>query len=188
MYSDAFIEKMVADGVIIGYAGDFHFPTETIYNHTGVGNVVINGITYMGVGEFGSVGSIENVSDANPATVEVSLIGIPSQIFNIVMQANVRGSDVTIYKVIYSADGQVLAAEPIIVGQVTGYTWEFEQTGAFTLEVADEFTLYERPLQKYYTYSSWLADHPDDHFWRYVAQLSGLTIYWGNDVDADALG
>ena len=185
MYSDEFIEKMTAQGAIIGYAADFYFPSETIHNHTGVGNVVINGTTYFGVGEFGSISGIDNVADANPASVELGLVGIPSQVFNLIMQSNIRGSDVTVYKVVYSSDGKVLIAEPIIVGQVTNYTWSFSDTGSFSLEVADEFNLYERPLQKFYTQASWLADKPDDNFWKYVAQLSTTIIYWGNTNDAE---
>ena len=185
MYSADFIEKMSTDGAIIGYAGDFWFPDGVIRNHTGVGNVVIGGQTYFGVGELGSIGSVESIGDANPATLEVSLVGIPSTVFNSVMSANIRGSNVTIYKVVYDQSGLVLAAAAVVVGQVTNYSWEFSDTGAFSLEIGDEFTLYERPLQKFYTQSNWLADHEGDNFWQYVAQLSDREIYWGNDIDAE---
>lgn len=187
MYSDEFIDKMIADGAIIGYAGDFEFPNGTFHNHTGVGDVVINGTTYFGVGEMGSVGNVENVSDANPASIDVSLSGIPSDIFNQIMQSNVRGSNVTVYKVIYSNAGQVLAAEAAVVGQVSSYAWELKEEGAITLSVADEFNLYERPLQKYYTNLSWQKEHNGDMFWQYVAKLASKTIYWGNSTDGEKL-
>ncbi|CAH9011663.1 conserved hypothetical protein [Vibrio phage 168E36-1] len=183
MYSDDFIAKMLEDGVIVGYAGDFDFPTEFLRNHTGVGNIAINGNTYFGVGEFGQIGSIENVADANPATVEVSLTGIPGTVFNLVMQGNIRGSNVTIYKVLFNKQGQVLAAAPIVVGQVTDYSHTFDKTGEFAIQVADEFNLYERPIQKFYSHSSWLADNPGDNFWQWVAQMADKKIHWGAEQD-----
>ena len=187
MYSDDFIEQMTSEGAIIGYAGDFDFPSGFLRNHTGVGNVVINGYTYYGVGELGGVGSVENVSDANPATVEVTLVGVPSELFTEVMQANIRGSYVTIYKVVFSSTGYVLASEPVVVGQVTDYSWSLETTGSISISVADEFNLYERPLQKYYTNASWVKDHYGDKFWQYVSQLSSKTVYWGNKEDGEKL-
>lgn len=187
MYSDDFIEQMTSEGAIIGYAGDFDFPSGMLRNHTGVGNVIINGSTYFGVGELGSVGSVENVSDANPASVDVSLVGVPSELFTEVMQANIRGSSVTIYKVVFAPTGYVLAAEPVVVGQVVDYSWSLQESGSITISVADEFNLYERPLQKYYTNSSWAKDHSGDKFWQYVSQLSSKTVYWGNREDGEKL-
>ena len=187
MYSDDFIEKMTAQGAIIGYAAEFDFPSGMLRNHTGVGNVVINGNVFYGVGELGSIGGVDNVSDANPASVEVSLIGIPSELFSGAMQANIRGSYVNIYKVVFASNGQVLAAEAVVVGQVSDYSWALESTGSISISVADEFNLYERPLQKYYTNASWSKDHDGDKFWQYVAQLSSKTVYWGNREDGEKL-
>jgi len=183
MYSDDFIDDLATDGAVIGYAVKLEFPSETLHIHTGVGDVVIDGTTYIGVGELGSVNSIENVSDANPASVEIGLMGIPSTVYNSILTTNIRGSSVTLYKVIYSNTGYVLNAAQIVVGQVTAYSFEFGTEGSFSLEVADEFNLYERPLQKYYTQSSWLNEHAGDNFWQYVSQLSNRKIFWGAEPD-----
>lgn len=185
MYSDDFIEKMATDGAVYGYAADFFFPSETIHNHTGLGNVVINGTTYFGVGEFGKMGNIENVTDASPASLEVGLVGIPSTVFNLILSGSIRGSQVNVYKVIYNQHGEVLAASQVLVGQVTDYSWELSDTGSFSLEIADEFNLYERPLQKFYTQSKWLDEHPNDNFWQFVSQLADKKFYWGNAQDAE---
>lgn len=183
MYSDDFIAKMAVDGVVVGYAADFFFPSETIRNHTGLGNININGETYFGVGEFGAIGAIENVSDANPASVELTLMGIPSTVFSAIMQNRIRGSNVTVYKVLFDKDGRVDAAAKILVGQVTEYNWTFDGTGSFALQVADEFNLYERPLQKYYTHSNWKAEYEGDNFWQFVAQMADKEIHWGAEQD-----
>ena len=183
MYSDNFIELMVEDGVIVAYAVEFQFPAETLRNWTGTGNIIIDGETYYGVGELGSIGAVESVADANPASVEVSVEGIPSTMFSAVMQSNIRGATTKIYKVLLSDLGLVLAAEPTLVGQVTEYGWDFGETGKFTLQIADEFSLYERPLQKFYTDNSWQQDHTDDRYWRYVAQLASKEVHWGAEQD-----
>lgn len=184
MYSDDFIEKMVKDGVIVGYAGDFHFGDEVLRNHTGVGEVNINGNIYYGVGEFGSMGSVESVADANPASVEVTLQGIPGTVYNQIMQNQIRGSKVVLYKVIYNSDtGLVEAAAEIVVGAVTDYSWAFSDSGVFSIQIADEFNLYERPLQKYYTHHSWSASNPGDDFWQFVAQMAGKELHWGSEQD-----
>jgi hypothetical protein len=183
MYSNDFVDLMIEDGVIVAYAAEFQFPAETLRNWTGNGNIVIGGETYYGVGEFGSIGGIEDVGDANPAAVEMTLQGIPGTMFSAVMQSNIRGATVTVHKVLMTELGTVLAAEAILVGQVVEYGWQFDETGTFNLQVADEFSLYERPLEKYYTDNSWQKDHDGDRFWRYVAQLASKELHWGAEQD-----
>ena len=183
MYSNNFVDLMIEDGVIVAYASEFQFPAETLRNWTGNGNIVIGGETYYGVGEFGSIGGIEDVGDANPAAVEMTLQGIPGTMFSAVMQSNIRGATVTVHKVLMTELGTVLAAEAILVGQVVEYGWQFDETGTFNLQVADEFSLYERPLEKYYTDNSWQKDHDGDRFWRYVAQLASKELHWGAETD-----
>jgi hypothetical protein len=187
MYSDDFIEKMTAQGAIIGYAGEFNFPSGTLRNHTGFGDVLVDGQVFYGVGEMGSIGAVENVSDANPTSIEVGLIGIPSELFSAVMQANIRGSACTIYKLVYASNGRVLDSAAIVVGQVVDYSWALEKTGSISISIADEFALYERPLQKYYTHASWSKDHNGDKFWQYVSQLASKTVHWGSKQDGEKL-
>lgn len=183
MYSDDFIEDMVEDGVIIAYAAEFQFPNETLRNWSGTGNIIIDGETYYGLGELGSIGSVENVGDANPATVEVTATGLPGTVFSSIMQSNIRGSNTKVMKVLMTEMGTVFNHAPVVVGQVTEYSWSFNETGTFTLQIADEFSLYERPLQKFYTENSWLSDHKGDHFWRFVAQLANKMLHWGAEQD-----
>ena len=183
MYSDSFIADMCQDGAILAYAAEFQFPNETLRNWSGVGNIVIDGETYYGVGEFGSIGSIENVGDANPASVELTLTGLPSVVFTSVMQANIRGTNATVMKVLLDKTGKLLNHARVVVGQVTEYSWSFNETGTFSIQVADEFSLYERPLQKFYTEKSWTSDHEGDHFWRFVAQLANKKLHWGAEQD-----
>lgn len=183
MYSNDFIKLMCEDGVIVAYAAEFNFPAETLRNWTGNGNIVLGGETYYGVGELGSIGGVQSVGDANPASVEMTLQGIPGTVFSSIMQANIRGSNVTVYKVLMTELGTVLRAEPVLVGQVVEYSWSFNETGAFSLQVADEFALYERPLQKFYTDSNWRSAHPEDGFWKFVSQLASKQLHWGAEQD-----
>lgn len=185
MFSDAFIDALNTDGVTIGYAIRLDLPHETVRTHNGVGSIVVDGYTYKGVGEFGSMGEVKSVGDSNPATVDVGMIGIPSEYFVDVLSNHIRGSDVEIYMLIFTEQGQLFMAESLMFGQITAYSLDLDVEGTISVEVADEFNLYERPLQYFCTHESWKRLHPNDDFWQYVAQLSQREIHWGNDVDAE---
>lgn len=185
MFSDEFIGKLNQDGVTIGYAVDLDLPNGFVRTHSGVGSLVINGFTYDGVGSFGSIGEAKSVGDANPSSLTVGMIGIPSEFFVDVLSSHIRGSNVEIYMIIFDEFGRLDAVESLLFGQVTSYSLNLDSEGEIAIEVADEFNLYERPLQLFCTNESWMTDHPGDEFWRFVAQLSQRDIYWGNDIDAE---
>lgn len=75
---------------VAAMAGHFHpvlaveldWPNDPIYAHSGIGDISWDGKTFLGVGEFGSIAIPGDAFGAVPTDALLTLIGVPSEIFN----------------------------------------------------------------------------------------------------------
>ena len=184
MFSDAMIDLLVQDASIVGYAVDIALSGENARAHSGIGDVFIGGQLYHGLGEFGAVGMIESVGDNKPAQLVLTLDGLPGRLLSSALQADVRGSDTTLYVMVFDADGQLLRAEAAFVGFVTDYKLRAGDTNTIEVTVADEFELYEMPWYRFWTDESHQVEQAGDRICRYSSQMGEREINWGAKRDA----
>ena len=184
MYSDQFLNALSEDGSTIGYALEIHFPDDVSRSHTGVGEIVISGETFLGVGNMGAVGAVTEYGDSKPGRVDLELKGIPGTEMNSVLSAKVRGVAATLYILIWSEQGQLLFAEVAINGTIVNYSLKAGKENKISLTLADKFELFERPWAKRWSNESQQADCPGDAICRYVSQMADREICWGNKKDA----
>lgn len=184
MFSDSMISKITSENSIIGYALEVAFPSGTSRTHSGVGEILIDGEIYYGVGELGSVGTVDTVGDSNPTQLAVSLNGLPGPLLNEALQAQARGSDATLYVIVFDVNGQLLQAEASFVGFVTNYQVSAGDENRIDMTIGDEFELYEMPWYEYWTDGSHTVAQPNDRFCKYTAQMGDREINWGSERDA----
>lgn len=189
MVSDAMLALIVADQSSFGYAVEIE-TDDNVYvrAHTGVGELIIDGQTYYGVGEFGSVDPIEQIGDTSPTRLNVGLVGIPAAILPEALKAKMRGRPAKLILLAFDPVTERLQrAEAALIGFVTNYNIAVDETGEVSVEIADEFELYEMPWHKYWTEASHGSDNAGDHICRYVAQMEEREIQWGSAGDAPPL-
>ncbi|ENQ3108795.1 hypothetical protein ACEOWJ_004998, partial [Bacillus cereus] len=76
-FSQSVVDIIAQGNFMAVYACQLDFADGTVYAHTGTGQIVIDGITYDGVGTFGEVGqSQESDNSQSPMTVELTLTGL----------------------------------------------------------------------------------------------------------------
>lgn len=185
MYSDAMLDKMTKDESIVGYALEILFGSgEPTHVHTGVGNRVIGGDLYRGVGDLGTVGAVPSTSDASPARVTCTLNGLPNSILPTVLEGGVRGRPVKLITVVYSDTGDVLMAEITVQGTITDYTVTTGDNNSLSIQISDEFEKFEKPLLKFWSNESFRNDYPASGLCRYSAQTADREIQWGSKNDA----
>lgn len=185
MLSDNIINEISKNGSYLGYACDLDFGVSGITRaHTGVGQILLNGYVYDGVGELGSVGAVESIGDANPIRLELELSGVPSALLGQALKARARGNKSVVYIVVYDKDGKVIAYESIVRGFITDYKVTNGESNVINVTIADEFELFEMPWHKYWTDESHRKDHQDDRFCRYASQMEDREIQWGSKNDA----
>jgi len=184
MFSDSFINVLLEDDSRIGYALELILPAEISRTHTGVGEIVIDGQTYLGVGQMGSVGAVETQSDEKPVSLNLELSGIPGNLLTDALGTKMRGSDATLYVYAQSDAGQMKAAAPAVVGTIASYNVQVGDDNVIQVGIADEFQLYEKSINNFWTEQSQLALFPDDHICRFTAQMAEREISWGSKRDA----
>ncbi len=184
MFSDSFVTALLEDDSIIGQAVELILPSEIIRIHTGVGELVIEGNTYLGVGQLGKVASVESSSDDKPVSVSITLAGIPGNILSDALGTRIRGSAARVIIFVQDDSGAIKAAADSVVGLVTEYNVEIGEDNIVQVGISDEFALYEHALNNYWSEQSQLALYPDDHICRFTAQLADREIYWGSTQDA----
>lgn len=188
MFSDEMVSLMATDGSTIGYAVEIEFDDNAVTRaHTGTGNVLINGQIFYGVGELGGVGPVQSIGDSNPNRLTISLEGIPSHVFTEAMKAKARGRPAKLYALVFNEKIQLQKAEAILVGFVVDYQVSIGSTGSVSMDIADEFELYEMPWHEYWTDSSHTMSRAGDKICRYVAQMEEREIQWGSSGDAPPL-
>ncbi|PCI51399.1 MAG: hypothetical protein COB49_01980 [Alphaproteobacteria bacterium] len=160
------------------------FPVYTLRAWTGTGDLVTLGQTFSGLGEFGTVGAIEESMDGSSPRVKLALSGIDPVLRDQVDDFVAQGSPVFIYYGLMDNDAGVLTADPDLV--FTGYVDQPKIIfgAAMTIELACmgalEWAKRLTPAKRNSAYHQ--AAHPGDTFYDFVDDNS-LNFPWG-DKDA----
>lgn len=185
MFSDQMIEDLSADGSYIGYAIEIDFGVDGVTRaHSGVGNIVLNGELFYGVGELGSVGQIESVGDAKPSQLTVELSGVPGEVLSDALKAKARGNSATLYTLVFDDTMKLKRAEVALPGFVVDYNVVSGSDNKVSVVIADEFELFEMPWYKFWTDESHQLDYDGDRICRYASQMEDREIQWGSKNDA----
>jgi hypothetical protein len=88
-FSQSVVDIIATGKFLTVYACQLDFEDGMVFAHTGTGTLVIDGITYDGVGHFGEVGqSQESDNSGSPMSVDLTLSGLDSYI---ITETNIRG-------------------------------------------------------------------------------------------------
>ncbi|USD68140.1 hypothetical protein [Vibrio sp. SCSIO 43136] len=184
MFSDSFLEAISKDGSLPGYALELDLPDGFSRSHTGIGEIVIDGFTYLGVGELGKVGTITEVGDSNPGRVSVEISQVESVGVQLQQGMLIRGRAATLYVLVFHPDGRLLYAEPNLVGMIADSAIVVGDNNTVQLTLADDFEQFDRPVGYNWSDNSHQALQKDDRICRNVAQMPGREIGWGSKFNA----
>lgn len=184
MFSDAMITLAIQDGAALGYAVEIEMPDSWFRAHTGLGDVIIDGHTFSGVGQLGDIDPQSNEGDEKPVSVNCTLNGLNPALVSEALKSKMIGLDARLMLLAFDPETLKLAmAEPAMVGFVSDYTVGLSSdSGSVMVTISDEFELYEMPEHKYWTDGNHAKYHNGDRLCRYVAQMD-REIYWGSKVN-----
>ncbi|HGJ5878608.1 MAG TPA: hypothetical protein ACHBZ9_05915, partial [Arsenophonus nasoniae] len=154
--------------------------------HTGVGNLVIAGELYQGVGQFGKVEQVKEQNNTSPQQLILSLSGFDSLLIGDVMNERSRGRNVRLMLVAINQEGKPEIAEVIFAGQISNIGVTTGEENAVAVTVSNRFERWSIGLPDRFTDESWRKRKSDDRIFRYVAQMAERAIYWGSKKDAPA--
>lgn len=152
--------------------------------HTGVGNVIIAGEVYQGVGSLGKIESVTESNSTSPQQLILSLSGFDSLLVADVMNERSRGRNVSLLLVALDQNGKPALAEVIFAGQISNIGVSTGSVNEVSVTVSNRFERWSNGLPDRFTDESWVKRHKGDRIFRYVVQMAERAIYWGSKKDA----
>lgn len=183
-YTQSIINDLASGHVEMGFAVEIMAPSAPVRVHTGVGEVVINGELYLGLGSLGSISPSKSDGSTSPKDVTLSLALIDSSMLALALNEKMVGSQVQIAMFTYGADGQVKSTAVAFAGKITSVSAVTGDENTVNYSCANELEGWQSICSWRYTEDSHLLRYPDDHGLRCVGEISERTILWGSRSDA----
>ncbi|MFV3326704.1 hypothetical protein ACNFG0_09560 [Pseudomonas sp. NY15372] len=183
------VVDIIAQGRFMAvYACQLDFPDGMVFAHTGTGELVLDGITYQGVGTFGEVGQAQESSNSSsPMSVELTLNGLDTTIITETSLKGCRGRNAKLMFVVIDQAGDY-AADILFSGRMDAAQFAYSGNGsdgnAIKVPIIDRMAEWSRTSTERWTDENHRARHQDDRFFYAVAQMADWPIYWGASKDA----
>ena len=183
-YTQSIINDLASGHVEMGFAVEIMAPSAPVRVHTGVGEVVINGQLYLGLGSLGSISPSKSDGSTSPKDITLSLALIDSSMLALALNEKMVGSQVQIVMFTYGTDGQVKSTAVAFAGRITSVSAVTGDENTVNYSCANELEGWQSICSWRYTEDSHLLRYPDDHGLRCVGEISERTILWGSRSDA----
>lgn len=183
-FSDDLLGAMEQPNVALVLAAEIDFPSGVTRVHTGTGTVIINGQTFLGVGNLGDVGSVTEENSTSSSTMSMALSGLDMSLVGETLNEEVIGCNVVCYLAVMNDQGVVTGANVLFEGFITDTSLQAGQQNALSYVIANVFERWSQGLPDRYTDESQQRLYPGDRFFRYVAQMAERSIFWGSKKDA----
>lgn len=183
-FSDDLLSAMEQPNVALVLAAEIDFPSGVTRVHTGTGTVIINGQTFLGVGNLGDVGSVTEENSTSSSTMSMALSGLDMSLVGETLNEEVIGCNVVCYLAVMNNQGVVTGANVLFEGFITDTSLQAGQQNALSYVIANVFERWSQGLPDRYTDESHQRLYPGDRFFRYVAQMAERSIFWGSKKDA----
>ena len=173
------ITEVDSDGLspIVLVSLEFDTP---VYVHSGIGDIVYNSNTYVGVGNFGSVDSVRESESFAPSPITLALSGLDSNFISEALDAGNYGDVITIYEG-YRGTGNALLADPWLVarGFFETATISLGTENKITITMQHELVRLQEKSGRRYSNEDHQREYPGDTFFSFVASMANLKLLWG---------
>lgn len=152
--------------------------------HSGLGELVIGGETYYGVGSMGAVSPQKEQLSTSPTKLNVSLSGLDDSMLAEVMRERIVDRMAWLYLVVIGPAEVPLKACLQFKGRIAQTPVKAGKTNTIQLTISNIFEDWQKGLSMRNTDESHRRLHPDDRFFRYQNEMADRSIYWGSKKDA----
>lgn len=149
---------------------------------TGIGNLTVGGVTYVGAGGLLSVGEMKESSDLAANGITITLEGVTSPLITKARDENYQGRQLQVLLGATDASNGVIA-DPVVIFSGFMDTMTINETGetaSITVTVENRLIEFEKTRVRRYTAEDQRIDFPDDRGLEFVAELAEKEIMWGN--------
>ncbi len=166
--------------VTVAIFAEIEFISGTTRVWSGVGDKVLGGNTFIGVGDLGSISSVEETDDVKASSVELTLSGIPSAILSAAIGDSRQGKTATIWLAFLDSSLAIISDEVILFRGRTDVPTIMEggETSSMSMRVENHLLDLKRASNHRYTQEEQQETYPADIFFEFVPSLQEKTILW----------
>lgn len=164
-----FVELEIEDGS----------PTDFVRATNAPFDIAWGGRTFKGVGNFGSVSTVDETSQPEATGVELTLNGIETSLVSIALDRHIQGDRATVFMG-FMDDGHVLVDDPFIVfrGRMDVMRITVGESATIRLSVESVFADWDRPRVRRYNNADQQQKFPADKFFEFAEQTVDKDIVW----------
>ena len=154
--------------------------SDPIYTHTSVGDIIVDGHTWLGCGNLGAIGNIHDSAEIQAANLDISLTGIPISQRQAVMTAEVQGARVNIYLGVLDENLKLDGSMSLLwTGFVDTAPFTYGKNISATVHCENEMVDWNRPRLRRYNTIDQEKRFPGDKGFEFVALLEDMEVSWG---------
>jgi hypothetical protein len=165
---------------------EIHFLTGPVYVWSGAGSIAWGGVSWLDVGNFGSISPIEEGATVSARGITLSLSGVDPTLLSDVLNEYQQNLPAVIYFGVRDNTG-ALIPNPITswAGRTDQPTITVDGESA-TISIACEnrLVILNNSVERRYTDADQKRDYPDDRGFEFVNAIQNVTIYWGRHPDS----
>jgi hypothetical protein len=170
---------------------ELDFSSGTLYVHDGIGTYTWGGEDWLGVGDFGSISSIEEGSEVSPYSISLTLSALDTTMAGAALTEDYFMRDVTIYMGILDED-DALIDTPVQVwaGFMDVMTITAGSSGGDSISLTCESELgkFDRSANLKYTHANQQKKDSTDLFFNFLKDIEGIKISWGKATGGTGVG
>ena len=197
-----FVDALQQDVIYPFFAIELNFQSGPLYLWTGYGNLLINDVTYLGVGDLVNISAVEETTEIEAKGAVVTMTGIPSSFLYLALDEPYQGRECKIYfglwlrgSTLTTQASDIITTESLFelaAENGTRYLAEIfsgeldqmnisEEADTCTIGVTAENVLIklERPVVRRFTNEDQKSRFPNDKGLEFVAGLQDKEIFWG---------
>lgn len=159
--------------------GKFLFDTP-VYVHTGLGTIIFEGDSYLGIGVQGGISGLVETFSLVPAPVEVSLSGIYPQFFNEVLNSGNYHDRIILYYA-HRNDNGTLRGTPWIMyrGRLKKNRLRKGDENVAVFTIQHVLSVLNKRRNAKYTDEEQQRRYPGDNAFARVQQMETVQLLWG---------
>lgn len=155
------------------------FPGATLAFNSGLDTVQLNGDTYTGFGNLGSVSGLDESGDISPNQYAIKVSGVSDEVLAAATDSQYLNNPAIVYLATLDADYQI-TGDPFIWfrGLTDSVDIAYGQESSVTINVRDRLTDWQRPKIERYTDADQQRMHPGDKGFEFVTEIASKDVNW----------
>ena len=149
--------------------------------HSGLGEILFEGETFLGLGDIGKVSVIRQESGDSPDRLNLTLSSFDDTVRGEALEARYVGQPVKLWLAVLDEDYRIQASQMIWRGSISDGGVQVGETNQITLTVSNRLEDWDKARPDRYTDESHQSRHPGDRFFIYVPVMAEYPIYWGSE-------